>query len=570
MDLTVNQLFQWCDEGARIERILWIEPSGQHLVTIDVADGRAWPTLMKRSFVERRVTHGDIRLLDADMFAYLRQPDSAFPLSHLEQRDRAWRIIEGIVAHQEGGEGSVDRTIFHPSILGPIVQALVERTGRSKRWVRTCLRRYWQRGQVKNALLPRADRRITGKKEQKSPDRHAVKLGRPSMVAKYTGIATGVNIDDTIKECFRRGTKLYREQAEKITLKGAYARTLTLFFHQGKELRNGRFLPLLPPAAELPTWNQYQYWYRQQDDLTYSVTSPVGPKALDAGERPPLGYPRQRLLAPGRPCEIHVVIGDFNLVSMLDRRRSLGRPVIYVIVDVFSELIAGMSVSLGGPSRHGALLALDNMAHDKVAFCSEYGVDITQADWPGHHLPQTILAGRCKPLLESADILLKALGIEVSNSQPCRVDWRESLERCFPLCDDTTIDWESGPVSNLSESGRRSQRLDGCLTLNEFRRLVIECIIEHNIAQRLSDDDLSQDMIEDGIEPYPRDLWAWGIQNHSGALRTLPTDDLRRVLLPHAKATVTSEGIYFRGMLYQGVTVREKAAHLICNLLLSC
>ncbi len=38
MELTINQLFQWCDEEARIERILWIEHAGQRLVMIDVAD----------------------------------------------------------------------------------------------------------------------------------------------------------------------------------------------------------------------------------------------------------------------------------------------------------------------------------------------------------------------------------------------------------------------------------------------------------------------------------------------------------------------------------------------------
>src|SRR5690242_3083094 len=101
MDLTVNQLFQWCDEEARIERILWIEPSGQHLVTIDVAGGRAWPSFVERSFLEYHVTQGDIRLLEAEIYGYLRQSDSAFPHSSLEQRDKAWKIIEEIVALQE-------------------------------------------------------------------------------------------------------------------------------------------------------------------------------------------------------------------------------------------------------------------------------------------------------------------------------------------------------------------------------------------------------------------------------------------------------------------------------------
>ncbi len=254
-----------------------------------------------------------------------------------------------------------------------------------------------------------------------------------------------------------------------------------------------------------------------------------------------------------------MVIGDILLVSMLDRRRILGRPVIYIIVDVFSDLIVGMSVSLEGPNRQGAMLTLENMAHDKVAYCREFGIDITEDAWPSHHLPKAMLASRSELLLKNANILVNALDIEISNTQPCRLDWKESFERCFPLLDDTTIHWLPGSVNGLSEPGRKGYRLDGCLTLNEFRRLVIDCIIEHNMAHRLSDDDLDEDMIADGVEPYPRDVWTWGIQNRTGVLRTLPIDDVRHSLLLEAEATVTHEGICFHTMHYTcGSAIQER------------
>lgn len=359
-----------------------------------------------------------------------------------------------------------------------------------------------------------------------------------------------MNIDDAIKEYFRRGTKLFYDNTVKIPLNKAFERILALFFHQGKELRNGVFVPLLPPADELPTLSQYRYWYRMERDLAPFVASHEGSHAFDTGERAVLGHLRQTIFGPGCQYEIHVVIGDILLVSMLDHRRILGRPVIYIIVDVFSDLIAGMSVSLEGPNRQGAMLALENMAHDKVTYCREFGVDITEDAWPSHHLPKAMLASRSELLLKNANILVNALDIEISNSQPRRLDWKESFERCFPLLDDMTIDWVPDSAKSLSEPGRNGYRLDGCLTLNEFRRLVIDCIIEHNMAHRLSDDDLDEDMIADGIEPYPRDVWIWGIQNRTGALRTLPIDEVRRNFLLEAKALVTPEGICFHMMHY--------------------
>jgi len=358
-----------------------------------------------------------------------------------------------------------------------------------------------------------------------------------------------MKIDDTVKEYFRRGTKLFYENAEKVPLTQAFERILTLFFHQGKELRNGVFVPLLPPAAELPTLNQYRYWYAKERDLTRSIAVGDGLCACEIQGGANLEHLRQMIPGPGYLFEIHTVIGDIFLISMIDRRHIIGRPVIYVVDDVFSDLIAGMSVSLEGPNLQGAMLALENAALDKVTFCQEYGVDIAEDDWPSHHLPKAILVGDGL-IPKFANSLVDALDIEISNTPPYRMDWKESFERCFPLLDDMTIHWVPGLLNNLSEPGRKGHRLDGCLTLNEFRRLVIECIIEHNLAHRLSDDDLQGDMIADRVEPYPRDVWTWGIQNRTSMLRALPIDEVRRNLLLEAEASVTHEGICFHRLHY--------------------
>jgi hypothetical protein len=96
------------------------------------------------------------------MYGYLRQPDHAFTPSHIARRDKVWRVIEDIVAAQkEGIGGPDDGAIFNSSILGPQIQVAMERTGHSKQWIRTCLRHYRQKGQMKNALLPQSNRNGT-------------------------------------------------------------------------------------------------------------------------------------------------------------------------------------------------------------------------------------------------------------------------------------------------------------------------------------------------------------------------------------------------------------------------
>jgi hypothetical protein len=52
------------------------------------------------------------------------------------------------------------------------------------------------------------------------------------------------------------------------------------------------------------------------------------------------------------------------------------------------------------------------------------------------------------------------------------------------------------------------------------------------------------------VEPYPIDLWNWGVQNRTGHLRQLDIDTVRLNLLPQAEASVTQTGIYFQHLKY--------------------
>jgi hypothetical protein len=69
---------------------------------------------------------------------------------------------------------------------------------------------------MENALLPEFDHcGIPGKKRMCN-NLHALKKGRASKVERLTGDSTRMKIDDTTKEYFRRGIKLFYENADNI------------------------------------------------------------------------------------------------------------------------------------------------------------------------------------------------------------------------------------------------------------------------------------------------------------------------------------------------------------------
>ena len=136
---------------------------------------------------------------------------------------------------------------------------------------------------------------------------------------------------------------------------------------------------------------------------------------------------------PGSVYQIDATLADIYLVSSLDRTRIIGRPVIYVCIDVFSRIITGICVTLEGPSWLGGMLALDNVMADKIKFCLEYGISLQDDEWPCHHLPEAILADRGEFEGYKANNLVNALGIRIHNTPPYRADWKGIVERHFQL-----------------------------------------------------------------------------------------------------------------------------------------
>lgn len=559
MYLKTNMLFQWQDGSAspRIERILWIEQAGSLVITIDIQNEKAWPVPHNRTLLEDRFASGEICPLEVDPYQHLRQPDSAFSLKLRQSRDQAYELIRDIVEKHEG-------ELFFSHVLGPLVEETVkavrdkwnsskekkrsEIKGRSKVTIYQYLRLYWQRGQMPNALLPAYDR--CGAKGAPRMI-HGPKRGRPGKKTLEKGVPTGVNITDEIKRIFRQGTRLFYDTPKKRGKEEAFERILARFFNKGKEIDpDGIPIPILPSRDEMPTFRQYQYWYEREWDTTRSTIAREGISAYNLRSRAAIGSLRLAVPGPGALYEIDATVADTYLVSAFHRRRIIGRPVIYIVIDVFSNLIVGVSVSLEGPSWAGAMLALENMALNKVSFCKEFGIDIEEHEWPSCGLPKEILADRGEMLSKNSDVLTNSLNIRVSNAAPYRPDWKGCVERHFKLLNDVYCSWVPGRVDDHPRRGQPDYLYDAKMTLREFQKFIIYCVVEHNTTYRVPEDHLDRAIIAAGIDPYPCNLWNWGINSRSGALHEISRNELRLALLPKDEASVTREGIRFHNTRY--------------------
>lgn len=470
----------------------------------------------------------------------------AIEKKHLDRRDAALGLIDAVM------KAAGDK-FFLADVRGKAIAKVSEETGKSPKVIYNYLRRYLQAGRVKNSLLPRYDKcgvsrnLACGIYSQEKP---AVKLGRPSSLSKKEGVNRGIRITPGVEKKMIKGLKKFYLTTDKNSLETAYLLTLDEFFSDGNKKVNGVEIPVLPPAVNLPTRKQFRYCFEKNlNDRAANKKARLGETQFNLLHRDLHGDSTSLSFGPRSVYMIDATIADVYLVSSFDRNKIIGRPVVYIIIDVFSRMIVGFSVSLEGPSWLGAMLALDNMVADKVAFCDEYKIPIEKWQWDCTLPPEAIFADRGEFEGYNADVLVDVLGITIHNTPPYRGDLKGIVERQFGIAKEKYVKFIPGAVK-MRERGEKDHRLDATLTLWEFRAMMITNIVDYNLNHKLTWYRPDEFLVADNVALNPISLWNWGIQNHSGILPSLPRDVIRFALLPRKEVTVTRYGIRLQKDVY--------------------
>lgn len=545
----MNQLIKWEEEdgAGATERVLWVDEGDIISYTIDIWSKNALPKLRTIAELTEAIETGIAVILDDDSTARVVAEDK---ISGKDKRirDRAWSIISSLVEDD-------DPAIYRREKRGPLAEKAAEEFKVTKKTVYFYLRRYWQRGKIKNALLPDYGKSGGRGKPKAAGDK---KRGRRRKYPEIRG--NGINVDEDTKRIFRNAIKLYYNTRTENPLTVAYNLMLRDFYGVETKLVNGIVVPVLKPEDLLPTPEQFEYWFEKEKDVKKTTIARKGRKDYEINFRPLLGSSStERRIGPGHFYQIDATVADVYLVSSYNRRWIIGRPVIYVLIDKFSRMIVGVYVGLEGPSWLGAMMALANVGTDKVKFCKEYGIEISEAEWPCKYMPKIIIADRGEMMSDNSDSLVDSLDVRVKYASAYRADWKGIVERHFRTIHEKVKPLTPGYViEDLKKRGGKDYRQDAKLTIYEFTKIILLCILHHN-SHYLATYDRDEMMIEDDVEPIPIKLWNWGIVNRSGRLKYYTEDYIKLSLMPRDNARVTRKGIIFKAMVYScGRAIREQ------------
>ncbi|BDC84691.1 transposase [Aeromonas caviae] len=523
-----------------IYRVLGHYADDQLLVLFRLQDtsGLQRPVVHTLSQFMDEIKSGQITHADFPTPFYQVVAEEEISASHRKKRDDRFGLIQELVASPHfllefALNPRCNLVAVHAKLQGTYVQGLYR-----------SLNLYWKYGQDRNALLPAykysggaGKPRIAGSVKRGSP----FQLSTPSLVAPL-----GVNTSEDDKAKFLKAMRRYGLKGKKATFSRVYDRMLKEFY--AGELvsaeNEGR-------DALVPSYRAFVYWINRLIPKQELIKMQTSSGDFARNKRGLRGSATDNTEVPGSCFELDATVLDVHVVSEFNRNHVLGRPTVYCVVDKESRMIVGLHVSMEYASWRAGRQALVNSFSSKKDYCAMYGIEIEEAEWPCHHIPQRLLCDRGEFICNDAETLAVPLIGHLSIAPPYRAELKGIVEQRFNILNKQLVHELMGTTRGRHYiRGDKDPRLDATLTLKEISKLLIDAVLDHNSAIFESLSGQTTLLIESGLAPTPLNYWNIHLQKHRHALTKANEAEVHARLLPVETVTMTSKGLQRNDVMY--------------------
>ena len=315
----------------------------------------------------------------------------------------------------------------------------------------------------------------------------------------------------------------------------------------------GKLLP------EYPSFNQFRYFYRKHRKMENFFISRDGIKDYQMNNRPLLGDGVQEFAPSVGTAMLDGTICDIYLVN--DKGQLIGRPVLVVACDANTSMCLGYSLSWQGGTYSLQNLML-NILEDKVALCERMGIHITAKQWDVNQLPGIMVTDGGSEYKGKTFEQIAELGVSLIHLPPYRPELKGQVEKLFDLIQNSYKDILKGKgviMPDFQERGSHDYRKDAVLTLEEFERIVVRCIIHYNCERVIKTYPYTSEMLENDVKPYANEIWNWKVENDIGTnLISVSSKDLMLTLLPRTNGKFTKYGLKVNRLRYHAEGYKEK------------
>ena len=385
--------------------------------------------------------------------------------------------------------------------------------------------------------------------------------GRPSKRSKVTGIDTRKIIDSTDIENFKFAISLMEKGGKGAprTFQAAYDRMLPKKYAEKIVLLDNRQAYMsgnekeihLKPENERPSFWQFKYWLEQtHGDGLVALRNKIVPHSKrhsDLNGR--VGNAYVNVTGPGQRYEIDETPYDEEILSELIPGLSLGKPTLYVIIDVYSRYIVGFYLTFGNPSVYEMSNAIYQCLRDRKAWLESIDCADFLPYWIQMGPPETIAVDNAEFNNTLSESILNSLGVRVDFGKPGSGNDKPFIESVFNKLKGTLPHLSPGHRGESPSQQRSNEaRKHALLTKTQLYREIMRVCVHHNTKAINKHFNLEKEAILDGVKRIPADIVTWAKHNMKSRMRPLLDGrELRLALLPQGEVSVQQKGIYLKG-----------------------
>lgn len=360
-------------------------------------------------------------------------------------------------------------------------------------------------------------------------------------------VDSGIVVNDEVREHFEDAINNYKKGRNK-SFRSAFD-WMNYKYYSETKIVNGATTVGLMPESQRPTYNQFYYYChkhiteQEMDLIKTSAAEQRNNKRLITSDS------LHGVLGPGDMVEIDACEADVSLVSTADSNKTIGRPDVYFMIDVYTRAIIAMSVAFDNNSILGVTNLFLNLADNKKEYCSRYGMGFDDdAIWPSNIKPRRIRVDRGSEF-KSKEFrrICNELGIELQIVSGASGSLKGVVEQSFHQM-------HSRQNEHLEDNGLIEKRYDSnhhreaTLNIEQYTKMVINFVLMHN-QQYDKNYPLTREMMDKKIQPIPAILWEYGA-NKIEPSRIPDKDQYLYTLMTPVNAKLSRRGISYNGLWY--------------------
>lgn len=353
--------------------------------------------------------------------------------------------------------------------------------------------------------------------------------------------------------------RLYRiHQRAQTSQRKVYDQIIQNGYVQRYEQTASGLKPVMPEKGSFPNARQVRHVISTEVGKLERVRRLTTQGHFDRNLRGLRGNAFDGVSGPGHTYAIDSTIADLYLRSSINRSWLLGRPIVYVMVDVWSTAVVGFYLCLSWPSWATAKVALFSTMCNPTLLSELWGFGDVGSLNPSPSLPFRLLCDRGEYLSQGARETGIDLGLNAAFNPAYRPDLKGLVEVLHRIVKDEQY---RSFVPGAMDARRKELELrpnvkESALTMREYAQYLHLTFTQYNLFADRSHR-LTGDMIAAGVAPSPAGLWRFGHEAGFGYLKQIPEARLITSLLPMGEVMVRRNGVYMAQLQYQSEVASE-------------